>query len=90
MSQANQTEVNTPENGDKKPLFRLKSVNLQVFVMLAAIAVIMLFFTFTTEGAYLSAGISRIYCDKRRSPAFWRWGWCLSLFRPKLICLLAR
>lgn len=55
MSQANQTEVNTLENGDKKPLFRLKSVNLQVFVMLAAIAVIMLFFTFTTEGAYLSA-----------------------------------
>ncbi|HHL2500268.1 TPA: xylose ABC transporter permease XylH [Yersinia enterocolitica] len=55
MSQANQTEVNTSENGDKKPLFRLKSVNLQVFVMLAAIAVIMLFFTFTTEGAYLSA-----------------------------------
>ncbi|WP_145579515.1 xylose ABC transporter permease XylH [Yersinia vastinensis] len=55
MSQANQTDINTPENGDKKPLFRLKSLNLQVFVMLAAIAVIMLFFTFTTEGAYLSA-----------------------------------
>ncbi|MBS0055484.1 xylose ABC transporter permease XylH [Yersinia sp. Marseille-Q3913] len=55
MSQANQSEVNAPENGAKKPLFRLKSVNLQVFVMLAAIAIIMLFFTFTTEGAYLSA-----------------------------------
>ncbi|MFA3758972.1 xylose ABC transporter permease XylH [Yersinia sp. 2544 StPb PI] len=55
MSQANQSELNTPENGVKKPLFRLKSVNLQVFVMLAAIAIIMLFFTFTTEGAYLSA-----------------------------------
>ncbi|CNI30384.1 sugar transport system permease [Yersinia frederiksenii] len=55
MSQANQTEANTPENSNKKPLFRLKSLNLQVFVMLAAIAVIMLFFTFTTEGAYLSA-----------------------------------
>ncbi|AHM71317.1 xylose ABC transporter permease XylH [Yersinia hibernica] len=55
MSHANQTEVNTPKNGDKNPLLRLKSVNLQVFVMLAAIAVIMLFFTFTTEGAYLSA-----------------------------------
>ncbi|MDN0123857.1 sugar ABC transporter permease [Yersinia aleksiciae] len=55
MSQANQPEVNTAENGAKKPLFRLKSVNLQVFVMLAAIAIIMLFFTFTTEGAYLSA-----------------------------------
>lgn len=34
---------------------RLKSMNLQVFVMLAAIVVIMLFFTFTTEGSYLSA-----------------------------------
>ncbi|WP_145499385.1 xylose ABC transporter permease XylH [Yersinia bercovieri] len=55
MSQANQPEVNAPENSAKKPLFRLKSVNLQVFVMLAAIAIIMLFFTFTTEGAYLSA-----------------------------------
>lgn len=55
MLQANQPEVNTAENGAKKPLFRLKSVNLQVFVMLAAIAIIMLFFTFTTEGAYLSA-----------------------------------
>ncbi|WP_413725755.1 xylose ABC transporter permease XylH [Sodalis sp. RH16] len=32
-----------------------KPLNLQVFVMLAAIVVIMLFFTFTTEGAYLSA-----------------------------------
>ncbi len=55
MSQANQSDVNAPENDDKKPFFRLKSVNLQVFVMLAAIAIIMLFFTFTTEGAYLSA-----------------------------------
>lgn len=55
MSQANQSEFNSPENGDKKPFFRLKSLNLQVFVMLAAIAIIMLFFTFTTEGAYLSA-----------------------------------
>ncbi len=34
---------------------KLKSMNLQVFVMLAAIVVIMLFFTFTTEGSYLSA-----------------------------------
>lgn len=55
MSQANQSELNSPDNGAKKPLFRLKSVNLQVCVMLAAIAIIMLFFTFTTEGAYLSA-----------------------------------
>ncbi len=34
---------------------KTKPLNLQVFVMLAAIVVIMLFFTFTTEGAYLSA-----------------------------------
>lgn len=35
-------------------LKRLKHVNLQVYVMLAAIVLIMLFFTFTTEGAYIS------------------------------------
>ncbi|MDY0972196.1 xylose ABC transporter permease XylH [Siccibacter turicensis] len=34
---------------------RLKSMNLQVFVMIAAIVAIMLFFTFMTDGAYLSA-----------------------------------
>lgn len=34
---------------------RLKTMNLQVFVMIAAIVVIMLFFTFMTDGAYLSA-----------------------------------
>lgn len=33
----------------------LKGMNLQVFVMIAAIVAIMLFFTWTTEGAYLSA-----------------------------------
>lgn len=33
----------------------LKSLNLQVFVMIAAIIAIMLFFTWTTDGAYLSA-----------------------------------
>jgi len=33
----------------------LKALNLQVFVMIAAIVVIMMFFTWTTEGSYLSA-----------------------------------
>lgn len=33
----------------------LKNLNLQVFVMIAAIVVIMLFFTWTTDGSYLSA-----------------------------------
>ena len=37
------------------PGARLKSMNLQVFVMIAAIVAIMLFFTFMTDGAYLSA-----------------------------------
>lgn len=32
-----------------------KGLNLQVFVMIAAIVVIMLFFTWVTDGAYLSA-----------------------------------
>jgi len=33
----------------------LKKLNLQVFVMIAAIVAIMLFFTWTTDGSYLSA-----------------------------------
>lgn len=33
----------------------LKKLNLQIFVMIAAIVAIMLFFTWTTDGAYLSA-----------------------------------
>ncbi|ALZ98432.1 sugar ABC transporter permease [Leclercia adecarboxylata] len=33
----------------------LKVLNLQVFVMIAAIVVIMMFFTWTTDGSYLSA-----------------------------------
>lgn len=33
----------------------LKNLNLQVFVMIAAIVAIMLFFTWTTDGSYLSA-----------------------------------
>ena len=36
-------------------MFKLKSVNLQVYIMLIAIAVIMVFFTVATDGAYLSA-----------------------------------
>ncbi|MBC3250911.1 sugar ABC transporter permease [Serratia fonticola] len=55
MLKSTQSEASLPPVGAKKPPFGLKTINLQVFVMLAAIAVIMLFFTFTTEGAYLSA-----------------------------------
>ena len=36
-------------------MFKLKSVNLQVYIMLIAIAVIMEFFSVATDGAYLSA-----------------------------------
>ncbi|MFP9227930.1 xylose ABC transporter permease XylH [Pectobacterium cacticida] len=36
-------------------LQRLKSVNLQVYVIVAAIIIIMLFFTYMTDGTYLSA-----------------------------------
>ncbi|ATA26088.1 sugar ABC transporter permease [Brenneria goodwinii] len=39
----------------KSLLQRLKSINLQVYVMIAAIIAIMLFFTYMTDGAYLSA-----------------------------------
>lgn len=55
MSKNTQSEAIAPAMVEKRPIVKLKSINLQVFVMLAAIVVIMLFFTFTTEGAYLSA-----------------------------------
>lgn len=55
MLKSTQSEATLPPVVQKKNQPGLKSVNLQVFVMLAAIVVIMLFFTFTTEGAYLSA-----------------------------------
>ncbi|AEF43226.1 ABC-type transporter, integral membrane subunit [Serratia sp. AS12] len=55
MSKSTQSDVITQEIAEKNPILKLKSINFQVLVMLAAIAVIMLFFTFTTEGAYLSA-----------------------------------
>ncbi|WP_413775902.1 xylose ABC transporter permease XylH [Pectobacterium carotovorum] len=41
--------------GSVSILQRLKSINLQVYVMIAAIIAIMLFFTYMTDGAYLSA-----------------------------------
>ncbi|NIY48861.1 xylose ABC transporter permease XylH [Cedecea colo] len=37
------------------PVGGLKALNLQVFVMIAAIVAIVLFFTWTTDGAYISA-----------------------------------
>jgi len=75
MSKNTQSEALVAARVEKKTTMKLKSINLQVFVMLAAIVVIMLFFTFTTEGAYLSArNIS--CCVKRRSPAFWKSEWC--------------
>lgn len=54
MSKSNPSEVKlaVPTSGGFSVL---KSLNLQVFVMIAAIIAIMLFFTWTTDGAYLSA-----------------------------------
>ncbi len=54
MSKSNPSEVKlaVPTSGG---FSGLKSLNLQVFVMIAAIIAIMLFFTRTTDGAYLSA-----------------------------------
>ena len=54
MSKNNPSEIKLAAPASA-PALRLKSLNLQVFVMIAAIIVIMLFFTWTTEGAYLSA-----------------------------------
>ncbi|WP_346826653.1 xylose ABC transporter permease XylH [Serratia inhibens] len=55
MSKSTQSDTIVQEITEKKPILKLKSINFQVLVMLAAIAVILLFFTFATEGAYLSA-----------------------------------
>lgn len=54
MSKSNPSEVKlaVPTSGG---FSGLKSLNLQVFVMIAAIIAIMLFFARTTDGAYLSA-----------------------------------
>lgn len=51
----------------------LKGMNLQVFVMIAAIVAIMLFFTWTTEGR----ATSPTCCARPLSPAFSQSGWCL-------------
>ncbi|EPF13012.1 Xylose transport system permease protein xylH [Cedecea davisae] len=54
MSKSNSPELKLAAPG--RPAFGgLRALNLQVFVMIAAIVVIMLFFTWQTEGAYLSA-----------------------------------
>lgn len=55
MSKITQSELNLPSAAPKTAVERLKSINLQVYVMLAAILAIILFFTFTTDGAYISA-----------------------------------
>ncbi|OAT28982.1 permease component of an ABC superfamily ribose transporter [Buttiauxella brennerae ATCC 51605] len=54
MSKSNQSEMKLALPA-ASPLASLRALNLQVFVMIAAIVVIMLFFTWTTDGAYLSA-----------------------------------
>jgi D-xylose transport system permease protein len=54
MSKSNPSEMKLPAP-TASPFAGLRALNLQVFVMIAAIVVIMLFFTWTTEGAYLSA-----------------------------------
>ncbi|KTG77517.1 sugar ABC transporter permease, partial [Klebsiella pneumoniae] len=53
MSKNTSSEIKlTPTAPAALPALKL---NLQVFVMIAAIVVIMLFFTWVTDGAYLSA-----------------------------------
>lgn len=54
MSKSNQSEMKLTAP-PASPFAALRALNLQVFVMIAAIVVIMLFFTWTTDGAYLSA-----------------------------------
>ncbi|UNK61542.1 xylose ABC transporter permease XylH [Buttiauxella ferragutiae] len=54
MSKSNPSELKLTAPA-ASPFAGVRALNLQVFVMIAAIVVIMLFFTWTTEGAYLSA-----------------------------------
>ncbi|MCT4704824.1 sugar ABC transporter permease [Enterobacteriaceae bacterium H16N7] len=54
MSKSNPSEIKLP-GPLATPFGSLKAMNLQVFVMIAAIVAIVLFFTWTTDGAYLSA-----------------------------------
>ncbi|ELQ5996215.1 sugar ABC transporter permease [Cronobacter dublinensis] len=57
MSKSNPSEIKLAAPSAPQPVsFRaLNKINFQVFVMIAAIVAIMLFFTLMTEGAYLSA-----------------------------------
>ncbi len=54
----------------------LKGLNLQVFVMIAAIIAIMLFFTWVTDGAYLSARNISNLLRQPPSPASSPSAWC--------------
>jgi D-xylose transport system permease protein len=68
MSKSNPSEVKlaVPTSGG---FSGLKSLNLQVFVMIAAIIAIMLFFTWTTDGAYLTPVTSPTCYARPRLPA---------------------
>ncbi|EPW7976306.1 xylose ABC transporter permease XylH [Cronobacter turicensis] len=57
MSKSNPSEIKLTSPSASSPVSFgvLNKINVQVFVMIAAIVVIMLFFTFMTDGAYLSA-----------------------------------
>lgn len=54
MSKSNPSEMKLTAPA-ASPFAGLRALNLQVFVMIAAIVAIMLFFTWTTDGSYLSA-----------------------------------
>lgn len=54
MSKITQPDAVPAAAESRSLLQRLKHINLQVYVMLAAIVIIILFFTFTTDGAYIS------------------------------------
>ncbi|HKM98186.1 MAG TPA: xylose ABC transporter permease XylH [Buttiauxella sp.] len=54
MSKTNQSELKLTAP-TASPFAGLRALNFQVFVMIAAIVAIMLFFTWTTDGSYLSA-----------------------------------
>lgn len=69
-------------------MFKLKSVNLQVYIMLIAIAVIMAFFSVATDGAYLSARNISNLLRQTSITGILAIGMVLSLFLLKLTYLL--
>jgi D-xylose transport system permease protein len=75
MSKSNPSDIKVA--ADARRVRGAKSAEPAGFVMIAAIIVIMLFFTWMTDGSYLSARNVSNLLRQTPSPASWPWAWCL-------------